>query len=195
MAPVSPYGYAKAAGEVAVQLLDGPPTCWAILRLSRLYGWSPHVHWNEVANRFVGLARKGLMLQVHGTGSQALDLLHVRDAADFIATLLSSPLSVWNAIYNVGRGSPISVLELAKLCQDLAKTQYGTRPLVEVVPQAKQPLSWGLSIRRAQETLGWSPRVPLAEGLSELMVHVPETHAGGDSAISSNNTLPQETGK
>jgi nucleoside-diphosphate-sugar epimerase len=32
LAPDSPYGYSKAAGEVAVQSLDGSPTRWAILR-------------------------------------------------------------------------------------------------------------------------------------------------------------------
>lgn len=175
LAPDSPYGYTKAAGEVAVELLDGAPTRWVILRLSRLYGWSLHMRWNEVTSCFAALARKGQPLQVHGDGQQTLDLLHVRDACDFIAALLSSSLSAWNAVYNVGSGSPISVLELAKLCRDLAKAQYGTRPLLEMVPIAEQPLSWGLSIRRAQETLGWSPRIPLAEGISELMAHVPES--------------------
>ena len=195
LAPDSPYGYSKAAGEVAVQLLDGSPTRWAILRLSRLYGWSPQVHWNGVTSCFAALALKGLPLPVHGDGQQTLDLLHVRDACDFIATLLSSPLSVWNTVYNVGSGSPIPVLELARLYRDLAKTQYGTSSLVEVVPQAEQPLSWGLSIRRAQETLGWYPKISLTEGLSELMVHVPEIPAEGDSPIRLRNPVPKERSK
>ena len=169
LCPESPYAHSKAAGEALVQVLNNSSTRWAILRLARLYGLSPNMRGHELPHRLASLTANGGILPIHGDGHQRIDLLHVRDAAASVAQLVRQSPAAWNRIYNVGSGSPVSINELAGKCIALARKENWPEPKIQHQPATDLSLNYGMDIGRAGRELGWAPRIPLDEGLSELL--------------------------
>lgn len=169
LCPDTPYAHSKAAGEAVVQTLNNSSTRWAILRMARLYGLSPYARWEELPHRFASLTAKGGILPVYGDGHQRMDLLHVRDAADFLVQLLRKSPAGWNQAYNLGSGQPISINELAETCVAIAKAEGWPEPTIEHKPGTSSPPSLGMDIGKARRVLGWAPKVSLATALSELI--------------------------
>lgn len=167
--PETPYAHSKAAAEALVQSLSSGTTAWAILRLARLYGLSHFFRREELPHFFAEQAVKGEKLPIHGNGSQEVDLLHIRDAADCIVTLLNRPIHSWNTIYNVSSGCPTPIHYLATLCIDIASEMVGTRSAISYQPNTRPIANWGMDIARVKQGLCWHPQVNLREGITELV--------------------------
>src|SRR6266480_6423922 len=93
----------------------------ASLRLTNTYG--PHLllkHERQgFITTFIRRALEGKGLQVFGDGSQLRDFTYVSDAADaFLAVGVTD--EAYGHALNVGGQAPISLLEVAHLCQELA---------------------------------------------------------------------------
>jgi nucleoside-diphosphate-sugar epimerase len=167
--PENPYGYSKAASEALVQTLNGGFTSWAILRFARLYGRSSRMRMFELPHRFAELAATGNPLPVFGDGSQEMDLLHVRDAAEAIYSVFAAPDESWNTIYNAGSGRPISVKDLASLCVDRSAALTGRRSVLEPRPLTGSAPSFGMDINRIKKQIGWEPKIDISQGIDDLI--------------------------
>lgn len=169
--PESAYAYAKVACEELVRQLPGHKIRYAILRMGSLYGLAGRIEWERVAHRFAARAAKGLALTVHGDGQQTIDLVHVKDAARSISSLLQGPDAVWNRAYNITTGAPIEILKLAELCRDIAlETKALAVPVKSKQLDVSTPSrSYGSCSRLARDLLRWSPQIPLKLGLEEIM--------------------------
>ena len=175
--PATPYAHSKAAAEAVIQTLQGSATRWAILRLARLYGLSPCTRWGELAHRFAFLTAEGKALSIFGEGEQRIDLLHVRDAAASVASIIMRGSEAWDQIYNIGGGRPISINELAAACTLTARAAGLRPPLIVHKALDTQAPSFGMSIERARSEIGWSPHTRLEDGLTELIAHAGEETA------------------
>lgn len=167
--PETPYAHSKIAAEGIVQTLTGSRTRWTILRLARLYGSADTMRWGELPHRFLSLARLGGPISIHGDGSQEMDLLNVNDAVACILRLSKVPSMVWNEIYNVGGGNPISVAALAHLCVELVQARYGTVSPVQYLPIDTPSPSFGMSIERIRSATQWYPETSIQDGLLQLL--------------------------
>ena len=164
--PETPYARSKCEGEREI-LRTVPHEAVSILRLSRLYGVSPFVRWNELPGLFARAVSRGEPLSIHGSGDQRFDLIHVRDAAAAVVRTTLDTAGPAPRIVNVGGGRSISLNELCEAFTSLASDRG--LPSVRVLRDPKHPAGrmrhLELDITTIQQELGWRPRVSLLEGL------------------------------
>jgi dTDP-glucose 4,6-dehydratase len=162
--PIGPRGvydeakrYAEAMA-MAYHRAHGIPV--KILRIFNTYGPRMRRQDGRAVPTFVDQALRGEPITVHGDGSQTRSLCYVDDLIDGIWRLLVS--DVVGAPVNLGNPEEVTVLDLAKTIVSIAgsgsEVIFTERPVDD--PEVRCP-----DIARARSELGWTPRVPLAEGL------------------------------
>jgi len=141
------------------------------LRLTNTYG--PHLlmkHGRQgFITTFIRLALEGQDIRVFGDGSQLRDFTYVSDAVDaFLRTALSA--GARGQALNVGGEEPVSLLEVARLTQELAGGG-GDVSTVPWPPDRKKIDIGSIYVDHARlsELTGWQPRVSLRDGLAETL--------------------------
>jgi len=171
--PQTVYAMTKYAAEQLVWTYRDVIN-FVILRLSRIYGVSLFMRWDELVGKFVRLIQDGRSLSVYGDGTQRFDLVHVEDIAQCVLRLLQIYPRGWNDAYNVGGGRSVSLNELVE-CLSQITAELGLPPItIEYRPHmaGNDPLHLELDISHAHNTLGWSPRQALPESLRECLENV-----------------------
>ena len=166
--PESPYAIAKLSTEYylayygRVHSMDS-----AALRFGNVYGprQDPHGEAGVVAI-FCGRILSNRPLTMFGDGRQTRDYVYVGDVARAVYLAATEPLPAKGRLderaFNVGTGQGTSVIEIARLLQEVA----GTTVPVEFAPRrpGEQQESF-VNSDKARELLGWTPQVTLPEGL------------------------------
>jgi dTDP-glucose 4,6-dehydratase len=100
---------------------------------------------------------------VFGDGSQTRSVCYVDDLIDGIYRLLMSNVT---EPVNIGNPDEITMLQLAEEILDLtgSKSKIVFKPLPEDDPKVRQP-----DITKANNLLGWSPKVNRREGLKKTL--------------------------
>ena len=159
--PLSTYGASKLAAEaVALAMARERGLRASALRLFNVYG--PRMRLGPYAGvilRFLTAALQGLTPEVYGDGLNTRDFVYVTDAAEAFALAIERGAV---GVFNVGTGRETSVLELLELISRVTGVQM--RPAFKP-PRPGDIRRSVADIRLAREQLGWSPRVPLEEGL------------------------------
>ena len=109
------YAAGKAAGEAlafAYAREYGVPVC--VGRFFNVTGARQRPEAGVVA-RLVRQAREGGPLTVHGSGAQTRSFLDAADAAEYVWRLIARP---HEALVNIGRDEPVSMLSLAERIRD-----------------------------------------------------------------------------
>ena len=138
------------------------------LRLTNTYG--PHLlmkHGRQgFITVFIRLALEGKPIQVFGDGSQLRDFTYVDDVVE--AFLLAAQTEqTFGGAFNVGGIEPVSLIEVARLCQELAGEggEVKTAPW----PPEREKIDIGsiyVDHGRLTDATGWEPKVGLREGLA-----------------------------
>ncbi|HKR98839.1 MAG TPA: NAD-dependent epimerase/dehydratase family protein [Candidatus Dormibacteraeota bacterium] len=161
--PESAYGAAKVSGELygaMFQRIAGID--FVSLRLGNVYGprQDPHGEAGVVAI-FTSRLLRGEPTVVNGDGLQTRDYVHVDDVVR--ANLLAAE-SAFTGALNIGSGTATDVNELHRLiaaaCGVTATPSHGPAKAGE----QRRSL---LSVDRARAELGWTPQVPLEQGLRQ----------------------------
>ncbi|MFJ3669993.1 NAD-dependent epimerase/dehydratase family protein [Streptomyces sp. NPDC090106] len=130
-----------------------------IVRIFNTYGPRMRAHDGRVVSTLVRQALDGEPLTLFGDGGQTRSFCYVDDMVRGLLAMLDSrrPGPV-----NLGNPVERTVLELAELVLLATGSDSGLRflPLPVDDPVRRRP-----DIGRARAELGWSPRVPLEEGL------------------------------
>jgi len=161
--PSSPYAATKAAGDHlarAYHVTYGLPTI--VLRPSNTYG--PGQFPEKLIPLFLTNALEGKTLPVFGDGMNVRDWLFVEDHCRAVEAAVLKGRS--GAVYNVGGGSELANIDLAKRILDALEAP---RELIQFVPDRP-----GHDRRYAMDSgliraLGWEPEVPFAEGLKRTV--------------------------
>ncbi|MCW7463002.1 SDR family oxidoreductase [Leptospira limi] len=162
--PQYPYALTKRMGEELVmhwaQVYKFPALS---LRFFNVYGPRSRTSGTYGAVFGVFLAQKlaGKPYTVVGDGEQTRDFTYVRDVAE--AVFAAGKSDKVCEIYNVGSGATISINRIVDLLGGEV-TYIPKRP--------GEPDSTFADISKIKKDLGWSPRISIEEGISELMKNI-----------------------
>ncbi len=167
--PFSPYGVTKLAAEHLSLLYhenDGLPV--VALRYFTVYG--PGQRPDMAFHRFLKALFADEEILIYGDGEQTRDFTYISDAVE--ANLLALREAAVGKVFNIGGGSRVTVNAILEL---LAKVM-GRKPKVRYQGLQRGDMRHTYAdIRRARELLGFSPKVPLEEGLKRQGAWVEET--------------------
>ena len=173
MHPTDVNGVNKMAGEwyhIVYNNVYGVRAC--SLRLTNAFG--PRMRIKDSRQTFLGwwlrLLIEGREIEIYGDGSQLRDLNYVEDVVH--AFLLAAAREEANGqVFNLGAPEPISLRDLAALMVEVGgKGSWRLIPW----PEERRAIDIGSyygDYTRARETLGWEPRVSLAEGLERTIAY------------------------
>ena len=132
-----------------------------IVRIFNTYGPRMRLNDGRALPAFMGQALRGEDITVFGDGSQTRSFCYVDDLIEGIYRLL---LSDYAHPVNVGNPDEISIRDFAEEIIKLTGTNQKIvyKPLPTDDPKQRQP-----DITRAQQILGWEPKVDRAEGLQK----------------------------
>ena len=166
----SPYGCSKGAGDQYVRdyaRIYHLPT--VVFRQSCIYGprqfgvedqgW---VAW------FIIAAAMGRPITIYGNGKQVRDLLYVEDVLDAYDAAIANIDQAAGQVFNIGGGAENQL----SIWQEF-------QPLLEELAGHAIPVNWSewrpgdqhifvADARKATQTLGWRPKVSVAEGITRL---------------------------
>lgn len=162
--PLSPYAVQKLAGEYHARVyadLYGLET--VCLRYFNVFGprQDPSSPYSGVISIFLTKAAQKEKPVIYGDGKQSRDFVYVSDVAE--ANLLAATCAhADSAVYNIGTGRCIQILQLWELIGQLSNLNLS--PDFGPVRAGDVPESVA-DIGRAERALGFKPQTALAEGL------------------------------
>jgi len=138
-----------------------------VIRIFNTYGPRMHPHDGRVVSNFIVQALKGEDITIYGDGLQTRSFCYVDDLVEGMIRLMDSPDEVTGPI-NIGNPGEFTMIQLAELVLKLAhsKSKLVRMPLPADDPKQRKP-----DITRAQNTLGWEPKVQLEDGLKETIAY------------------------
>ncbi|MCP9496751.1 MAG: GDP-mannose 4,6-dehydratase [Pyrinomonadaceae bacterium MAG19_C2-C3] len=127
----------------------------------------------RVVSNFIVQALRGDELTIYGKGKQTRSFCYVSDLVEGLMRLMNAD-GVHDPV-NLGNPTEFTIAELAEQVTELVNEGSGESvtnkkasvrylPLPQDDPQQRQP-----DITRARELLGWTPKVPLREGLKHTI--------------------------
>lgn len=164
LAPVSPYGAAKAAAEIYARTYRRAyGVDIRVVRLFSIYG--PGRHGMAIADFAERLRTNPARLEIRGDGGQRRDYLHVSDAAR--ALRLVAERGEAGGVYNVGSGEGRRIIDLARAVA-AAVGFPGCVIAPEGQSQRGELYEMTADISRLT-ALGFAPRIGFEEGLAETV--------------------------
>jgi UDP-glucose 4-epimerase len=163
----SPYSASKVAGEA---LVYSYARCYGVrylvFRFSNVYGRYDNdiERMERVIPLFIRKMRQGQPVTVYGR-EKTLDFTYVDDCVDGIVAGLERMLDghVTNQTINLAYGQGNTLVRMAELIADA----LGVPPRIEVEPAKRvgEVTRYIADIHKAQDLLGYQPKVPLDEGI------------------------------
>lgn len=156
--PVSPYGVTKLAGEQLCRLYwknHGVPA--VSLRFFTVYG--PRQRPDMAFNIFLRALFEGRPLDMFGEGNQTRDFTYVSDIVEGILLAMNGRDG---AVYNLGGGSRVTLLEAIRTLEDASGCSARISGQGVFAGDVKH--TWA-DLTLAMEELGYAPQVTLGEGL------------------------------
>jgi UDP-glucose 4-epimerase len=167
--PSTVYGGSKLAGEAysrAFHRTYGYPT--VVVRPFNTYGPRSHHEGDsgEVIPKFLLRCLAGRPMIIFGDGTQTRDFTYVSDSARGIILAGTSPAAIGRTV-NLGSGFELTINDLAKTIAQT--TERPDAAIQHDEPRPGDVLRLYADMSQARLLLGYEPRVPLAEGLRQLL--------------------------
>jgi CDP-paratose 2-epimerase len=178
----SPYGCSKGAGDQYVH--DWARTYGlntVVFRHSSIYGGRQFATFDQgwvgwfcckVMEQWEAVTadRAAEPFTIQGNGKQVRDLLHVEDAVQLYWRAFECRREANGAVFNIG-GGPGNSFSLLELLNFIPKAlQIDWMPVYQRLPPRQSDQRVFIAdIRRARESLGWSPRVSREDGVRRMI--------------------------
>jgi len=166
--PETLYAQAKYAAELLTNQArrHNRSSRVASVRLSTMTG---PAYPESVVHKFGRTAFLGGDITIVG-GKQTMDILDVRDATRALARMLDCLTREWKAVYNVGTGKSVGILDFAHEA-DAAARACGRPGARIVVKPAEIHLATGMDIGSFSADFNWTPRLSIAETYRDIYDH------------------------
>ena len=171
--PISPYATTKRTGELLCfnyhHLYGFRTSC---LRFFTVYG--PAQRPEMAIHKFTDLVARGRPVTLYGDGSTRRDYTYVDDIVDGILAALD--LDPGFEIFNLGGAETTSLSDLVRWIGE----ELGIEPQIERQPEqpGDVPITYA-DVGKAHRMLGYSPKVPIREGIRRFVAWYREPAAGG----------------
>jgi len=164
LAPNSPYAASKAGADLLVRSYFktyGFPAL--ITRCSNNYG--PYQFPEKLIPLLITNALENKPLPIYGDGLNIRDWIHVEDHCRAIRLVLEKGRE--GEIYNIGGEGERTNLEIV---EDVLRTLGKPKTLIRfVTDRPGHDRRYGIDFFKLKNELGWSPSVPLPEGLAQTV--------------------------
>lgn len=159
--PISPYGVTKLAAEHLCMLYQRNFAVPAVaLRYFTVYG--PRQRPDMAFHRFCRAIIEREPLRVYGDGQQTRDFTYITDVVEANLRAAASDAAI-GKIINIAGGTRVTINQVIQLLREIsgarAALRYDRRQHGDVQDTCADT-------RRAQQLLGYCPRVALSEGLA-----------------------------
>jgi dTDP-glucose 4,6-dehydratase len=136
-----------------------------IARIFNTYGPRMRLNDGRVVPTFISQALANKPVTVFGEGRQTRSFCYVSDLIEGIYRLM---MSNYDLPVNLGNPTEMTMLEFAReiIRATGARSEIVFKPLPQDDPKQRQP-----DITRAKKILGWSPKVPLDQGLTDTIAY------------------------
>ena len=154
----------------------------AEVRVARIFNtYGPHMHPDDgrVVSNLICQALSAREITIHGDGTQTRSFCYVSDLVDGLLRLMESDIDGTEPV-NLGNPNELTVNDLLDQVVALTGAEREVRhlPLPTDDPRRRKP-----DISRAEALLGWSPKVPLSEGLAATCAWFASELACGEDAV------------
>lgn len=164
--PQSPYAMSKLAADKLCEnyfIVYGVEV--VLLRNFNTYGpWQNKGSYGSAIPRFTEHILRGKKIPLYGDGSQKRDYMYIKDCMDGYMMVTETPSLVGKAL-NVGSGSSIKIIDLAKLIAKIANKPLKIKQLPARAGELKKLQG---DITQASK-LGYKPKYDLEKGLTEYI--------------------------
>lgn len=136
-----------------------------VVRIFNTYGPRMHVDDGRVVSNFVVQALRGEDITIYGDGLQTRSFCYVDDLIDGLVRMMASPPEVTGPI-NLGNPVELPIKQLAELVLEVVggPSRLIMKDLPPDDPRQRKP-----DISLARESLGWVPKIDLAQGLKKTV--------------------------
>lgn len=143
----------------------------------------------RVVSNFILQALRGEPITIYGNGAQTRSFCFVSDLIEGFVRLMASPDIVTGPM-NLGNPVETTMLELAEKVIELtnSRSELAFQPLPVDDPKQRRP-----DISKAEEYLGWRPRVSLEEGLRATIEYFDRELDAGVASPSEKNVATTVT--
>ena len=146
-----------------------------VVRIFNTYGPNMHSNDGRVVSNFIVQALNGADITIFGDGSQTRSFQYIDDLVEGMVRMMGNDQEFVGPV-NLGNPTEFTIRELAEtvlrlIPETCSKIVY--RPLPEDDPKQRQP-----DISLANKILGWSPKIPLEEGLVKTIDYFRKTIHG-----------------
>ena len=138
-----------------------------LVRIFNTYGPRMNPRDGRVVPNFISQALSGRPLTIYGDGQQTRAFCYVTDMVAGLRAVMDAPREVASGrVYNVGNPDERVILDFAHIIRDLVGSDSAISfvDLPEDDPRVRRP-----DTTLARELLGWSPRVPMVDGLTRTL--------------------------
>jgi UDP-glucuronate decarboxylase len=146
-----------------------------VARIFNTFGPRMDPQDGRVVSNFIVQSLRNKPITVYGDGSQTRSFCYVDDLVEGLLRLMASDPEVTGPV-NLGNTREMTVGTLAEMIRDLtgssAPVEY--HPIPNDDPRRRQP-----DTTRAETLLGWTPKVPLEEGLTQTIAYFEELLSQG----------------
>lgn len=164
--PISFYGLQKLCIERGLDDLSRRHGFGlVVLRVSNPYGAARVKLGQGVIPLLIGALRRDQLFRIIGNGSALRDYIHIDDLWHALERVIDDPLPESRLTLNIGSGQGVSLNALIARLENLT----GHRLRCAYEPARHDVASNVLDCSRARFRLGWSPRIPLWEGLQSTL--------------------------
>lgn len=143
-----------------------------VVRIFNTYGPRMHPDDGRVVSNFIVQALTGRDITIYGDGQQTRSFCYVDDLIEAMVRMMETPAGFTGPV-NIGNPGEYTMLQLAETVLRLVggRSRLVFKPLPADDPRQRQP-----DIALAREKLGWTPTVPLEDGLKETIAYFRRLH-------------------
>jgi UDP-glucuronate decarboxylase len=138
-----------------------------VIRIFNTYGPRMHPNDGRVVSNFIVQALSGEDITIYGDGQQTRSFCFVDDLISGMLAMMDSERGFFGPV-NIGNPGEFTMRELAEKVLRLtgSTSRLVNKPLPPDDPKQRKP-----DIALAGSRLGWTPRVPLEDGLKETIAY------------------------